>query len=135
MCGSPLGPPPSSPASPLTNEVVGWAQVIVPYRHQQGLLGQLLPEACVEELLPGGDRKEGAAWVLPSFRNRLRLVRDSGQLGPVFLTEAACWPPPPQSSRTAWPGPGLPHGIRGSGSSSEHWSYILFFSPHLDAGI
>lgn len=89
MCGSPLGPPPSSPASPLTNEVVGRAQVIVPYRHQQGLLGQLLPAACVEELLPEETGRRGSL-VLPSFRNRLRLVRDSGQLGPVFLTEAAC---------------------------------------------
>lgn len=43
--------PPSSLAFLLTNEVVSCAQVVVPYRHQQCLLGQLIPWACVEEFL------------------------------------------------------------------------------------
>lgn len=41
----------------LTNEVVSCAQVIVPYGHQQCLLGQLLPWACIEELLQGRGQK------------------------------------------------------------------------------
>lgn len=58
-CGSPLGPHPSSPAFPLTDEVVRRAQVVVPHRHQQRLLGQLLPWACVEEFLWGGRGHKG----------------------------------------------------------------------------
>lgn len=80
LCGSPLGLLPSSPAFPLTNEVVGCAQVIVPYRHQQGFLGQLLPRACIEEFLQGRGQEGRRRWpgVLRSFRNRLTQVSGSG---------------------------------------------------------
>lgn len=36
---------------PLTDEVISCAQVVIPHRHQQYLLGQLLPWACIEEFL------------------------------------------------------------------------------------
>lgn len=58
----PIGPLPPLPHI-LTNEVVSCTQIIVPYRHQQCLLGQLLPWACIEEFLQGRGqkgRKEGA---------------------------------------------------------------------------
>lgn len=52
----PIGPLTPLPCI-LTNEVVSCAQVMVPHRHQQRLLGQLLPWACIEELLRGKRQK------------------------------------------------------------------------------
>lgn len=87
-------PPTQLPHCSCSCEVISRAHVVIPYRHQQCLLGQLLPRALVRT--PAGDAVKRAALILSSFRNRLRRKWPRAA-GVCTVLETGCQLPSPSS--------------------------------------